>query len=384
MKKYLNPNLKFLISIFIAWKLLLITVLVVSLEIFPVDPYTKFLGGGYLNYISNPYLFSWANFDGEHYLAISIFGYKALEHAFFPAYPLLINLTHQIFSYDLSSSWKYAAISGIIISNAFLIASLYIFRKLIELDFDKKISYYAVVSLLAFPTSFFLGAIYNESLFLFFTLMSFYMARKQNWLVAGIFGMLSSATRVMGIFLLPALLFDAYQQKSLKKSFGLLLIPFGLFSYMYYQFTLTGDPLAFYHLQTTIGEHRQSDLVLLPQVLFRYLKILTNVSVENPIFQTIVLEFLSMILFLSLLFYGYKKKIRYSYLIFGLLALLVSPLQGSLTSIPRYVLVVFPGFIAIAIYLTNLPKGLRWLIILTSISALVLESSLYFRGYWVG
>ena len=47
-------------------------------------------------YHSNFLLWSWANFDGEHYLNIARHGYQVIrgqsEYAFFPLYPLLINL----------------------------------------------------------------------------------------------------------------------------------------------------------------------------------------------------------------------------------------------------------------------------------------------------
>ncbi len=383
MKKLLIEN-KSLIILFIIWKVLVFLVLILTINFFKIDPHTNFLGGGFENYIRNPYLFSWANFDGEHYLAIAIQGYKSLEYAFFPVYPLLINLSSQFLSYDHNSSWDYAAISGIVISNFFFLLCIILFKKLIELDYDKKIANLAVMALIFFPTSFYFGAVYNESLFLFFILSSFYLIRKNNWAFGSFMGLIASGTRVMGIFLLPALLYEAYLQKSLSKLIWILLVPIGLIFYMFYQYASTGDPLAFYHLQTTIGEHRQTDPILLPQVFYRYAKILLTVPLDNPIYQTVVLELISTVIFLALLVYGYFMKIRRSYLLYGILALLVSPLQGSLTSMPRYILVIFPAFIALALFLNKLPSTLRWILMGVSVTFLVIESSLYFRGVWVG
>ena len=263
----LSSDTKKIVLMFLTWKLILIIVLLLSIKFIPLAVGDKFLGGGPLNYRIAPELFSWANFDGEHYLSISIFGYKFLEQAFFPVYPLLISIFAKPFSSDLMSSLINSTLVGLIISNASFLLSLLFLFILLRIDYSKKIAYLTLILILIFPTSFYFGALYNESLFLLLSVLSFFSARKGRWFWASFFGFLSSATRVFGILIFLSLLIEAYQQRAkLSKVAWIFLIPAGLCLYMLYQQLVFHDPLAFYHLQKIVGEQHQSGIVLLPQV----------------------------------------------------------------------------------------------------------------------
>lgn len=358
--------------------------LLLAIKFVPLGYTDRFLGGGVVNYNNTPEFFSWANFDGEHYLSISIFGYKKLEQAFFPVFPFLISFFSKPFSSDFASSIVNSIIVGILISNIAFLLALFMLWKLMIIDFSKQLTLFTIFLITIFPTSFYFGALYSESLFLLLTLLAFFFARKGNWFLASIFGMIASATRVFGILLLPAFIIEAYvQTKKSAQMIWMLLIPLGLGAYMFYQYLNFGDPLAFYNLQELVGEQRQSGFVLLPQVYFRYLKMISTVDIHNPIYQTILLEFICGILFFILPIYGVIKKIRLSYLFYAWIGFLVSAIQGSFSSVPRYVIVFFPAFIALAVFLSNSPKILRFIVILISVILLIIETALYLRGYWI-
>ncbi|MDP3974392.1 MAG: mannosyltransferase family protein [bacterium] len=378
-----SPIFKILIM-FLTWRFILVIVSILAIYFLPLGYKDRFLGGGPTNYQLSPWFFSWANFDGEHYLSISIFGYKYLEQAFFPVYPMIMSFFSRPNAFDLLLSLINSTVVGLLISNVSFLLALIVLWELIRIDFSKKIAYLTIILIIVFPTSFYFGAVYNESLFLLLSVLSFYFARKGNWMAAGLIGMVSSATRIFGIFLLPALLIEAWQQKaSLGIFIWILLIPAGLGVYMIYQFFTVGDFIAFYHLQKIVGEQHQSGFTLLPQVYYRYVKMLLTVGIQNPIFQTIVLEFAVGILFFLLPVYGYFKKIRLSYLVYAMLGFLAPTIQGSFSSVPRYVIVFFPSFLAVAFWINSLPKYMRIIILLLSFSALIIESSLFLRGYWV-
>lgn len=378
-----SPIFKIL-AIFISWKFILIITLLLAIRFVPLGYTDRFLGGGPNNYRIAPEFFSWANFDGEHYLSIAIFGYKKLEQAFFPVFPLLISFFAKPFSSDLMSSTVNSIFVGILVSNIAFFLALLMLWKLLNIDFSKKLALFTIFLIAIFPTSFYFGALYNESLFLLLTVSSFFFARKGNWFFASLLGMIASATRVFGILLFPSLLIEAYlQRKNSARLFWLLLIPLGLGAYMYYQYLTFGDPFAFYNLQGLVGEQRQSGFVILPQVYFRYIKMIFTVDIYNPIYQTILLEFVCGILFFLLPVYGYFKKIRLSYLFYAMAGFLVSAIQGSFSSVPRYVIVFFPAFIALAIFLSNTPRILRLIVILISVILLIIETALFLRGYWI-
>lgn len=383
MDKYIHKSTIKIIFLFVTWRAILVAFLIFALNNIPVQFSDKFFGGGFKNYSIAPEVFSWANFDGEHYLSISIFGYKGLEQAFFPIYPILINFFASPF-YNLLGQLLSSTLTGLFISNISFFFALIFLWELLRIDYSEKLSFRTLILMVVFPTSFYFGSLYNESFFLLLAILSFLSVRKGKWWLAGILGGIASATRIFGILLLPAFLIEVYQQKAnFKKAVWIFAIPLGLGIYMFYQYLTVGDPLTFYHLQKIVGEQHQSGFTLLPQVYFRYIKMLLTVDRQNLIYQTIILELIIGITFFLLPIYGYFRKIRLSYLFFAMVGFLLPTIQGSFSSVPRYVLVFFPSFIALALWMERLPKIVRVVLLTALFSGLAFETVLFLRGYWV-
>jgi len=376
MKKSLNNKkiLKWLATVFLIWRL--------GLEV------GVWLGGKFLPQKGYLGPSVWANFDGIHYLWIAQNGYGLYQQAFFPLYPWLIRwLAGFIHNY---------LFSGLAISHLSFFASLYLLYRLLLFDFSEKFARRVIILLLLFPTSFFFASFYSESLFFVLMIAAFYFARKGKWLVAGIFGALASATRLVGIFLLPALLVEwgeqyKFQISNLKfqinfksqipKLLSLFFIPAGLVWYMKYLAVHWGDPLLFAHVQEHFGAQRTSEkIILLYQVFWRYFKMILTTKAD-PLYFVVWLELLTALGFLALLIWGYFQKIRLSWLIFGILAYLLPTLSGTFSSLPRYVLVIFPGFVGLGL----LTEKYRWGKILYLIFAILLliSTAFFTRGYWL-
>lgn len=373
-----------ILILFITWRLFLILIDIFAASLVSLGNRDRFLGGGLANFQILPEFFSWANYDGEHYLSISIHGYKFLEQAFFPVYPMLISFFAKPFIYDGFSALISSTLVGLLISNIAFFFALVFLWELIKIDYSQKIAYLTLILLLVFPTSFYFGALYNESLFLLFSVLSFYTFRKGRLTLSAILGGVSSATRIFGIILFPSLLLEACQQKvKLRTLLWLFAIPLGLLVYMLYQLVAFGDPLLFYKLQKIVGEQHQSGLTLLPQVYFRYIKMILTVDPMNPIYQTVLLEFVIGILFFLLPIYGYFKKIRFAYLLYAMVGFLLPTIQGSFSSVPRYVIVFFPSFLAAALWINDKPRILKLIILFSSAIVLFIETALFLRGYWI-
>ena len=382
--KLLNHPIYAILILFTFWRVVLLSIGFFAYSNVSLGNTDKYLGGGSINYGISPGFFSWANFDGEHYLSISIHGYKYLEQAFFPVYPMLISFFANPISSDLLSAAIFSILIGLLISNITFFFSLIFLWKLIRIDYSQKIAYLTLILILLFPTSFYFGALYNESLYLLFSVLSFYFIRKGMLVKASILGGIASATRIFGLILFPSFILEAMKQKiPYSKIAWLILIPTGLGLYMFYQYFSVGDPLAFYRLQKLVGEQHQSGLTLLPQVYYRYIKMILTVDIQNPIYQTILLEFMVGIIFFALPIYGYFKKMRLSYIVYAMLAFLMPSIQGSFSSVPRYVIIIFPAFIAAALWLNNKSKFSILTILLASLTLLLIETSLFLRGYWV-
>lgn len=149
----------------------------------------------------------WDRWDSFYYIEIATTGYSDQPNpngyynaAFFPLYPLLIRLLTPLFGNPV--------VAGVALSNAALLAAtLLLYRLALDAGAgDREFARRAVVYLLIFPTSFYLGAIYTEALFLLLTLGSFSAGLRGRWLLAGGLGALAAATRSQGVVMYGVLL----------------------------------------------------------------------------------------------------------------------------------------------------------------------------------
>lgn len=326
----------------------------------------------------------WANFDGDHYLAMAMHGYDASVARFFPLYPILIKIFSNPFS-GIPNPY-YTFLIGMLISNiGFLVACLMLY-KLLRIEYSHTYSFWTILLLLFFPTSFFFGSIYAESIFLLLVVLSFYLARKRKWFLSILFATFLPITRSVGIVILPALFIEWFlQQKeknkpSLKMLFSLCLIPISLIGYAFYNYIKLGNWFYFVHAQTELSNGRSSSIILIPQTLFRYAKILTTVPITQYIWSIALLE-LSMFLFSVILLYiAYRKKVRLSYLIFAIFAFLIPTSTGTFTGLPRYVIILFPMFIALSL-IKNKQIKVLYMIVSAILSFMLLL--LFAKGYYV-
>lgn len=323
------------------------------------------------------WLWSFANFDGVHYLTILREGYAAqFTQVFFPAYPLIIRGLHLIFPF-LSD-----IVLAITFSSICFLGALYMLSRLLLLDYQPKQVRWMLLFLMTFPTAFFFGSVYTESFFLLLVASSFYLVRQKQTLGSGIVAGLGAATRVVGIVLLPALLWEQWKQRVyLLRSPILYLAPLGLVGYMGYLWRYFGDPLYFWHVQPVFGAARAgSGVILLPQVLWRYVKILLTLPVSAEAFWIAFLEAASLGVCLLLLWQAYRKKVRSSYLLFSLICVIIPTLTGTLSSMPRYIVVAFPMYIALGL----LPSRFWKVVLLVlNIGLQITLTILFTRGHWV-
>lgn len=331
--------------------------------------------------LSSFLLYPFSNFDGVYYLLIAAKGYT-VNAGFFPLFPLSINFLASIIGSSLFSPSQYF-IANFLVTSYFL-AALFIFYRVIKLDYKENIAIWSILFLLIFPTSFFFAAVYSESLFLLLSLISFYFARKRKWFISGFFAGLLSATRLVGIFMLPSILYEYFKyekNKSLTKLLSIFLAPLGLVTYIFYNFQKWGTPFYFIQAQGNFANNRTVDsIVLFPQTVFRYLKIL--ISIKPTIYEWWVALFeLSFCIFALILFYiGWRKKIRFSYLLFGILCFLLPVSSGTLSGLPRYILPIFPIFIGLALIKNKLFK-ITYSVI--SAALLFIFFMLFAKGYFI-
>jgi Gpi18-like mannosyltransferase len=318
----------------------------------------------------------WANFDGFHYLTIAKDGYVFGQiQAYFPFYSLIVREVSRLIGDYL--------LSGLLVSHLAFLGAWSVGYRLLRLDYSHRIASQALVALSLFPTAFFFFSFYTESLFLLLVFLVFYWWRQGKTWQAGLAGACAAATRIVGIFLVPALLYEVWQAKgrSPKTVVAALVPSLGLLGYMGYLQWRFGNFLLFTQVQAGFGAGRTTDkLILFYQVLWRYGKMILTVDPRNLIYFALWLELLTAIIFLGLLVWAWRQGVRKSYVIYSFLAYLLPTLTGTFSSMPRYVLVLFPAFIIIG-QVKHRSLFRLWLVI--SALLLFISTALFARGYWV-
>lgn len=131
----------------------------------------------------------WSRWDSKVYLTIASDGYLPKSAApdyiaFLSHFPPLYPMAIKFISDMLYLSPIY---SGIIISVTASVAASYFLFKLVIFDFNNlKTAFLSVVFMNIYPISYFTLAVYSESLFIFFIILSFYLIRKERFIGGGL------------------------------------------------------------------------------------------------------------------------------------------------------------------------------------------------------
>src|SRR5579864_6074096 len=318
----------------------------------------------------------WGRWDAQHYLAVATAGYQGKELAFFPLYPFLIHILGGLIGDHLTAA--------LVISNLAFLAALGYLYALVKLEFgDDTIAYHAIFYTAIFPTAIFFSAVYTESLFLALTVASVYYARHGNYVTSGIFGALASMTRVEGMLTAIPLAYEAWHGWRERRgtaltrgAIGLALVPTGLLVYMGYLYAVVGNPLFFLKIQDNWNRHLAPPWVSIVNTIK---EIQSNPLASGGTVNHII-ELVFTLAFLILVIVAFKK-LRLSYALYFAASLLMPMCTASLMSMPRFVLVMFPAFMLMALWGRN--PVVNSAIVSLSLPLLGLFTVLFADWYWL-
>jgi Gpi18-like mannosyltransferase len=370
-----------------AWKTLVRPWWLATLAVLPVFLITRLIFllltyfGGVLFFLPNystsrlsvmDVIYTWYQWDAKRFISIATQGYTSLQYAaFFPLFPTM----ERVLSRGLHIN---VLVAGMLISNLAFLGTLIILYRLTDTEFDRETAKRTVLYLSIFPTALFFFAAYNESLFLFFALASFYALRHGSWWLAGLLGFLATLTRSIGLFLFIIFLYEYIRQRygPLRQSWqnnervyllrqladlaAIVLIPLALILYAYGLKQHFGDALAFMHAQTSWRLGLTFPLVAPGRALKFFFT-------ESPFTFTsphLIIDLTALALFALLLilcFVGPVKieRHQWSFALFGFMALVYALLFPGIPGAPgvpydpipsseRFVLEIFIGFIILA------------------------------------
>jgi hypothetical protein len=331
------------------------------------------------------------NFDGSHYVHIAKNDYGLHQEAFFPLYPLLIHLFSlhvNPFVVGLLISLLCAYIAWIVWANICEETSP---NRDIKKDHEEtKCTIMFIFVWCSMPGAIFFTAVYTESLFLCLLGIYTWSLMHNKKIMGAISGFLLGLTRFSGAFAgLMYLLHAGWHWKKENKTswtiWGSLMPVMGLLTYMGYLWHETGDPIAFINAQKGFGNERSTSLILIPQVLYRYMKIFFTAQV-NQQYLVAVLEFASFVSVGIALIWGcwrwcqrhtIKHIVKPQIVLIGIwiysvVNLMLPTVTGTLSSIPRYALASVAYPLIISHYM---PYRVARLIILTQFVIQIFEAA---------
>jgi hypothetical protein len=341
-------------------------------------------GGEYHTAPGNVFLDVWGGrWDSGFYLNIATEGYAfPKDHfaniAFLPVYPLLV--------YGAQLLVGNVVLGAVLVSNLALWLALIVLYRLAALDFGEEVAARAIFYVAIFPTALYFSAAYTESVFLLAAVTSLYAARRGSWGLAALAGLLACATRLVGIVLVPVLFVEWAHQRwwgAGARAVGALaplFVPAGLISYLLFLGRAFGDPTAYMQALSAWEREPQPFAVAAGSVI----RAIGSRSPDDilagnlPLPSMLDLGFIVVFLVLGL---AMLRNFRPSYGLFVFFGAAVPAMSGILISMPRYVAILFPAFIALAVW--GRREWLDRLIVVVSLLLLALFTIMFATWYWV-
>jgi len=277
--------------------------------------------------------------DATGYREIAMEGYtRPQNRAYFPGFPLawraVATFTHEY------------PVTGLLLSNVCFLGALpvlYLFC--LRIGLTPGAAERAVFYACFWPASHFFSLPLSESLFLLLSVVSVYLATCEKWVLAGLFGIATTATRLVGLMLIPTLLLMWWQRyRRLSPAALLTTVPFlGLAGFCVYLSAAYGDAIGFLHTQSLYGHSLRWGTALLDYI--RSPRIFHAWHFYPVHVASIVIAAMAVLALVR------HSQIPLAVYLGGCVAI---PLCSDLASMTRYAMGSFPLFIGVA-YLTDNP-----------------------------
>ncbi len=288
-----------------------------------------------------PFLDMWTQWDSGWYLHIAQHGYQNIpdlngqtDIAFFPLYPYLIRFLSWPFHYNT----KAVVVIGLLISSVAFIAAAHFLYKLVAKKFSPKIARLTLLMLFISPASFIFSSVMTESLFFLLLVLAFTWIEENRWWWVGLASGLLVLTRPAALPLMVAigaiyLMRDRFDWRRLLRWESLWIIGplIGLGIWLLINHSITGNLFGFVHAERA---WQRGFLTL-----------------HGPSGDLLTLQGLYLLAFpiaTILLVSRFIKKIGWEYWLMTF-TLLILPILSGLYGLIRYISVVFPLYIALAL-----------------------------------
>lgn len=324
-------------------------------------------------------LFRW---DTGWYMSIANQGYsyngnpgQQQNVGFFPLYPLTCRLCNV-------ATGMAIPVCAVLLSNIAFLAGLAALFALITWEVGPDVARSATLLLAFFPASFFFSTMYTESFFLLFSVLAFAAFRKKKLIEGGVWAGLATATRVSGILLFIPLLYESLpyiRERRMRWHViaACILAGSGLGGFMLYLWISFGDPLAYFHIVRGAPHWRGGFALPFRQMGQAFGELLRGQISPAPFDVTFALMFIALAC-------TFPSSLPQSYSLYTIVGVAL-PLFGerSTLGLTRYINVLFPGFIVLAI-LGRRKRWITWVHLSLFVVVLVYFSMRFAQWHWVG
>jgi mannosyltransferase PIG-V len=198
-------------------------------------------------------LVPWTSWDSGWYLSIAERGYSFDPNApssvaFYPLFPLLIR--------GVGALTGNYVVAGLLVANLAALGAVLTLWRWVRAEAGAAAAERSALWLLVYPFSFFLHAVYAESLFFLLATLALAASAGNRRIAAGLWGALAAATRPLGAMLAPALAWGLWRDYRAGRRLGpgdvfaVLLPALGLGAYTTYLWVEVGDPVAVFTAHT--------------------------------------------------------------------------------------------------------------------------------------
>jgi Mannosyltransferase (PIG-V) len=294
----------------------------------------------------------WARWDSVFFVRIAEHGYDQASAAFYPLYPGLVAALGRVF-------FGHYVVAGIVISLAAALGAFALLYRIASERLGSDGAQRTVLYLAIFPMALFLQAVYSESLYLLLVLAAFVAAERGRFAAAGLLSGLAILTRITGVALLPALAVLAWRARDRPRALaGLALAVPVAAVYPLLLWQQVDDPWAFWNAQDQWHRHlsRAGPLGGIWEALVDWTP--SHADFEHAVAVNAE-GLVALVLFTALTVVAWRR-FGAPYGLFAALSLAL-PLsypssRWPLLSLPRFGLVIFPLFLALAALTAGRPR----------------------------
>lgn len=299
--------------------------------------------------------------DGGWYVEIARSGYPgtvAVEGtgnrwAFFPALPAVIRGVARA----TGLSYEHA---GILVALLFALTAAVAVWLAVRRVFGNRVADRTVAVLCFFPTAYTLSMVYTEGLFITAAALCIWLLHEQRWTLAGLAATGAGLTRSVGAVLVLACLViglrAVWQGRSTRPLAAIVVAPLGLLAWMFYQWHRVGTPFAFIKAEAAWSHH----FIWFSSPFQASWRLLTDRSDWKDAGDVLGASAVVIVLATgALLVYHHLRRspIPLAWWIFTVGGVLAAFSPFWPTSVPRYVMAVFPLLAMLAVYVPRRLEG---------------------------